>query len=206
MGSVHEVHPPSDAVARLCRCPTGPCSHHSLLLLLLTVMYCPPPLFPQYDQTLSDLDRLVAKVGQLSRQHSRSLRGRRQQRQPATANRLVRTGSRWRQWPTLRSLRPRRGSTATQHVSCWQSRQACPAAREQQATLLLQAEEALAALGCAHLACTNCAGASEAGFKGRRCGGCRLVRYCGEACRDADWARHRPQCRRLQLRQAPGRG
>ena len=74
------------------------------------------------------------------------------------------------------------------------------------ATLLLQAEEALATLGWAHLACTNCAGASEAGFKGRRCGGCRLVCYCGEACRDADWARHRPQCRRLQLRQAPGQG
>ena len=81
-----------------------------------------------------------------------------------------------------------------------QLRQSCPAAREQQAAMLLQAEEALGTLGCTHLACTNCAGANEAGFKGRRCGGCHLVRYCGEACRDTDWARHRPQCRRLQQR------
>ena len=83
-----------------------------------------------------------------------------------------------------------------------QAEQACgeaaPGASRQQAAVLLRAELALATRGCTHLACTNCSGASEAGFKGRRCGGCHLVRYCSEACRDADWDRHRRQCRRLQ--------
>ena len=106
--------------------------------------------------------------------------------------------------PALLAAQAREHSDAASQLL--QARQSCPAAREQQAALVLQAEEALAALGCAHLACTSCAGASEAGFKGRRCGGCHLVRYCCEACRDADWARHRPQCRRLQRRQAQGQG
>ena len=42
----------------------------------------------------------------------------------------------------------------------------------------------------------------SAGGKGRRCGGCHLVRYCSEACRDADWARHR----RLQQPENGGAG
>ena len=106
--------------------------------------------------------------------------------------------------PALLAAQARKHSDAARQLL--QVRQACPAARKQQAALLLQAEEALATLGCAHLACTKCAGASEAGNKGRRCGGCHLVRYCGEACRDADWARHRRQCRQLQRRQARGSG
>lgn len=32
----------------------------------------------------------------------------------------------------------------------------------------------------------------------RRCGACRAVRYCSEACNRASWPSHRPSCRRLR--------
>ena len=64
--------------------------------------------------------------------------------------------------PTLLASQAREHHDAARELL--QSRQACPAAQEQQAAGLLQAADALATLGCAHLACTNCAGASEAGF------------------------------------------
>lgn len=32
----------------------------------------------------------------------------------------------------------------------------------------------------------------------RKCGGCRAVRYCGEACCSAHWPDHRPACHRLR--------
>ena len=35
----------------------------------------------------------------------------------------------------------------------------------------------------------------------RRCGGCGMMRYCGEACSRAHWREHRAQCRRLQAEQ-----
>jgi hypothetical protein len=64
--------------------------------------------------------------------------------------------------------------------------------------LLLRAEEALATRACANLACTSCVGSSEAGTpQGKRCRGCRTVRFCGAACQAADWARHKPACRLL---------
>ena len=51
-----------------------------------------------------------------------------------------------------------------------------------------QSSQLWAARTCpaANLAWSNCCGASEKGFKGRRCGGCHLVRFCNEACRAAD--------------------
>ena len=48
-------------------------------------------------------------------------------------------------------------------------------------------------------------GMADSGLQGLALCGCHLVRYCGEACRDADWARHRQQCRRLQRRLARAR-
>jgi hypothetical protein len=63
---------------------------------------------------------------------------------------------------------------------------------------------ALGALKCANLSCTNAAllfGASDlsdAGSRPRRCGGCRSVRYCSDACCRADWRAHRRACRLAQ--------
>lgn len=65
---------------------------------------------------------------------------------------------------------------------------------------LEMAREVLAALGtrgCAHLACTALGGASEEAARGRKCGGCRAVRYCSEACSKADWRAHRRACKLL---------
>lgn len=36
----------------------------------------------------------------------------------------------------------------------------------------------------------------------RRCGGCRSVRYCSEACCRAHWQAHKAECRRLQAQRA----
>ena len=63
--------------------------------------------------------------------------------------------------------------------------------------------EALATRPCAHVCCARIVGASEADApRGKRCGGCRLVRYCGAACQKADWPAHKAACRELQARQA----
>ena len=162
--------------------------------------------FLQNDETLSDLGRLVVQVGAAVEAAQQEFVG---PEAAAAASSATSSGANQQQEaavadPALLAAQAREHSDEARQLR--QSWQACRAARKQQAALLLQAEEALATLGCAHLACGNCIGASEAGFKGRRCGGCHLVRYCGEACRDADWPRHRPQCRRLQRRQAPGQG
>ena len=60
----------------------------------------------------------------------------------------------------------------------------------------VQRAQALAALPrCAHLACTNLAGASEALLHTRACSGCRVARYCSTACQLADWrAGHKSVC------------
>ena len=63
---------------------------------------------------------------------------------------------------------------------------------------LMAEARALATLRCANPACTNAAGASEASLRSWHCGGCGLVRYCGEACRNAAWRGHRRACRLLQ--------
>jgi hypothetical protein len=60
----------------------------------------------------------------------------------------------------------------------------------------LRCAHALAELGCANLRCANLAG--DPGARGRRCGGCHLVRYCSEECSRADWAAHKATCRLLQ--------
>lgn len=62
---------------------------------------------------------------------------------------------------------------------------------------LLHVELLRCSAGCGHAGCTNCWGASEASFRGRRCGGCRRMRYCSEECAAVDWERHRPLCVQL---------
>jgi hypothetical protein len=37
--------------------------------------------------------------------------------------------------------------------------------------------------------------------RARRCGQCRLVRYCSRACQSQDWRRHRSECQRSDARQ-----
>ena len=52
---------------------------------------------------------------------------------------------------------------------------------------------------CSHPNCTTIVGCSEASaLGGKRCAGCRLVRYCGRACQVADWKAHKAACRELQ--------
>ena len=61
-------------------------------------------------------------------------------------------------------------------------------AAERQLQLEVEAAEALAARACAHLGCTTLLGPSGTELlHRRRCGGCRLARYCGVACQTADW-------------------
>ncbi|GAB4823224.1 hypothetical protein N2152v2_010270 [Parachlorella kessleri] len=52
---------------------------------------------------------------------------------------------------------------------------------------LLQEARGLAAGPCANPLCTNMHGCSEARLRGRRCSGCRAVRYCSTACQAADF-------------------
>ena len=77
------------------------------------------------------------------------------------------------------------------------------------------AVERCAALGarkCANLSCTNAAlllsasNSSAAGSRPRRCGGCRSVRYCSDACCRADWRAHRRACRLAQPAAAERQG
>ena len=63
--------------------------------------------------------------------------------------------------------------------------------------------EALALRPCAHLGCTTILGPGGGEVpRGKRCGGCRLLRYCGAACQKADWPGHKTACRELQARSA----
>ena len=58
--------------------------------------------------------------------------------------------------------------------------------------------QALAELPCSNPACTRLRGASEVRLRrGRRCGGCRVARFCCEACRDAAWPVHAAVCAQL---------
>lgn len=69
---------------------------------------------------------------------------------------------------------------------------------EQVAAAQLQAGQAAAARVCANLRCPSLGVAGS-----KRCGGCRVARYCSTECSQADWRRgHRLVCRRLgELRQ-----
>ena len=76
-----------------------------------------------------------------------------------------------------------------------------PDAQADQQQAMLRAR-ALAVRNCANTRCSNLAGASEAAFRGRTCGGCHIVRYCDVACSKADWGRHKLACRALQRQAA----
>lgn len=52
--------------------------------------------------------------------------------------------------------------------------------------------------GCGNPRCAGLAGASEAEARGKRCTGCRLVRFCSTACSRADWKWHKTACRALR--------
>ncbi len=70
--------------------------------------------------------------------------------------------------------------------------------------LALRRARALALRACANPRCTKLAGDSEAALKGRRCSGCRLVRYCCEACSKQDWQAHKRACRLLSAARTGG--
>jgi hypothetical protein len=73
---------------------------------------------------------------------------------------------------------------------------AAPAAKRDE--MAVRCARALALRSCANTRCTNMRGPSEGTLRGRRCGGCGVVRYCNEACSRADWRAHRRACRLLQ--------
>ena len=83
-----------------------------------------------------------------------------------------------------------------------QLRAAEPDEAGEQLQQAVAAAEALATRPCAHPGCATIVGPSEAAApRGKRCGGCRLVRYCGPACQKADWKGHKAACRELQRRE-----
>ncbi len=85
-------------------------------------------------------------------------------------------------------------------AEAWLARQEQQRWRREQ---LLLCAEAAASRACSHLACTNCSGASESGLHGKRCSGCRVVRYCSAACQRSDWkAGHKVVCKELAAKQA----
>ncbi len=57
---------------------------------------------------------------------------------------------------------------------------------------------------CANLLCTNVRGCSEARLRGRRCGGCGIVRYCSRECQLQHWAQHGHVCAALTAQQPQG--
>ena len=62
----------------------------------------------------------------------------------------------------------------------------------------LEAARALGALRCANVACANVSGLREGSLRRQKCGGCRAVRYCGQACNKAAHRAHKGACRLLQ--------
>lgn len=60
----------------------------------------------------------------------------------------------------------------------------------------------LATRACSHTRCTTVVGPSEEDQpRGKRCSGCRTVRYCGVGCQKADWPTHKAACRELRREQ-----
>lgn len=72
-------------------------------------------------------------------------------------------------------------------------------AKEEDGGIRKRLAAALELRACAHLGCTNLAGASEGRLRVRRCGGCGRVRFCSEECAAAAWAEHAPVCSRGAL-------
>jgi hypothetical protein len=74
-----------------------------------------------------------------------------------------------------------------------------------QQQLVVQQAHALGTLRCAHLGCTNLAGANEEQVQSRLCSHCRAVRFCSEACSQATWRQHKAACKAIKReRQAQG--
>ncbi len=59
---------------------------------------------------------------------------------------------------------------------------ATPTAQQLRLRQEREAQKALGVRGCANPLCTNMRGCSEGRLHGRRCSGCRLVRYCSKEC------------------------
>ncbi|GAB4815516.1 hypothetical protein N2152v2_002562 [Parachlorella kessleri] len=59
---------------------------------------------------------------------------------------------------------------------------------------------------CANLLCTNMRGCSEGRLRGRRCGGCGVVRYCSRECQRQHWVQHGQVCEALSEQKPPQSG
>lgn len=51
---------------------------------------------------------------------------------------------------------------------------------------------------CGNPRCSKLEGASDAGCRGSKCSGCRLVRFCGLECSRQDWRWHKAACKALR--------
>jgi hypothetical protein len=87
------------------------------------------------------------------------------------------------------------GGGPCQCAGCRADAEAVVARRD---VVAMRCARALALRSCANTRCTDLRGPSEAALRGRRCGGCGVVRYCSEACSRADSQAHRRACRLLQ--------
>ena len=90
---------------------------------------------------------------------------------------------------------PRMAHVAAEAPGSTQERQ--PAAQDESQVAVARAyAQALAARCRASLACTNLVGLSEAACHchGRRCSGCRTMRFCCRECSVAAWPAHRQAC------------
>lgn len=65
---------------------------------------------------------------------------------------------------------------------------------------LLRGQALAARASCANPRCPNL----DAPAKGKRCKGCGVARYCGEACSREAWRGHRPACRHWGLLRQQG--
>lgn len=70
-------------------------------------------------------------------------------------------------------------------------------ARDDDAEHAVALAASMALLPCAFPLCSNLQGCSKGRVRGRRCSGCRVVRYCSVDCQRKDWGEHRQVCKQL---------
>ena len=92
----------------------------------------------------------------------------------------------------------RYAGVALRAITSAQAQQTAPGAAQPPPAATTPARPAAARVCAAH----GCGATSGL----RRCGACRTVRYCSEACSHSHWRQHKAECRRLQAARAQAAG